>query len=78
MSAGHGFGTASLPLAVGVVSFCVVMVAAFASSEASILAANRLRIQQLAQRGDKRAQAFCHLRDNEDKMFATILAVQNK
>lgn len=77
MSAGHGFGTASLPLAVGVVSFCVVMVAAFASSEASILAANRLRIQQLAQRGDKRAQAFCHLRDNEDKMFATILAVEN-
>lgn len=77
MSAGHGFGTDNLPLALGVVSICVVMVAAFASSEASILSANRLRIQQLADRGDKRAKAFCHLRNNEDKMFATILAVEN-
>ncbi len=77
MSGGHGFGTDSLLLASGLVSFCIVMVGAFASSEASILAANRLRIQQLAERGDKRALAFCHLRDNEDKMFATILAVEN-
>ncbi|HEY9844461.1 MAG TPA: hemolysin family protein [Candidatus Obscuribacterales bacterium] len=74
---GQGFGTDNLLLAAGVVSFCIVMVGAFASSEASILAANRLRIQQLAERGDKRAQAFCELRDNEDKMFATILAVEN-
>lgn len=77
MSAGHGFGTDNLPLAIGVVSFCVMMVGAFASSEASILAANRLRIQQLAERGDRRAKAFCELRDQEDKMFATILAVEN-
>ncbi|PIW16420.1 hypothetical protein COW36_11660, partial [bacterium (Candidatus Blackallbacteria) CG17_big_fil_post_rev_8_21_14_2_50_48_46] len=77
MSGGHGFGTDSLPLAVGAVAICVVMVAAFASSEASILAANKLRIQQLAEKGDKRAQAFCDLRENEDKMFATILAVEN-
>lgn len=77
MSGGHGFGTDSLALAIGVVSLCVVMVGAFASSEASILAANRLRIQQLADRGDRRAKAFCELRNNEDKMFATILAVEN-
>ena len=77
MSGGEGFGTDNLLVAAGVVSLCIVMVGAFASSEASILAANRLRIQQLAERGDKRAQAFCELRDNEDKMFATILAVEN-
>lgn len=77
MAGGHGFGTDNLTLAIGMVSFCVVMVGAFASSEASILAANRLRIQQLAERGDRRARAFCDLRDNEDKMFATILAVEN-
>lgn len=77
MSEAHGFGTDNLLLAAGMVSVCIVMVGAFASSEASILAANRLRIQQLAERGDKRAQAFCELRDNEDKMFATILAVEN-
>ncbi|PKL79377.1 MAG: hypothetical protein CVV27_01975 [Candidatus Melainabacteria bacterium HGW-Melainabacteria-1] len=77
MSGGHGFGTDNLPLAIGVVSICIVMVGAFASSEASILAANRLRIQQLANRGDKRAMAFCELREHEDKMFATILAVEN-
>lgn len=77
MSGGHGFGTDNLPLAMGTVAFCIMMVGAFASSEASILAANRLRIQQLAERGDKRAQAFCELRDHEDKMFATILAVEN-
>lgn len=77
MSGGGGLGTDSLPLAIGVVSFCIVMVGAFASSEASILAANRIRIQQLADRGDKRAKAFCELRDEEDKMFATILAVEN-
>lgn len=77
MSGGHGLGTDNFLLAAGVVSICIVMVGAFASSEASILAANRLRIQQLADRGDKRAQAFCELRDHEDKMFATILAVEN-
>jgi CBS domain containing-hemolysin-like protein len=77
MSGGHGLGTDSLPLAMGAVGFCVVMVAAFASSEASILAANKIRIQQLAEKGDKRAKAFCELRENEDKMFATILAVEN-
>lgn len=77
MAGGGGLGTENLLLATGVVSTCIFMVAAFASSEASILAANRLRIQQLADRGDKQAQAFCELRDNEDKMFATILAVEN-
>jgi putative hemolysin len=77
MSGGGGLGTDNLLLATGVVSICIFMVAAFASSEASILAANRLRIQQLAARGSKPAKAFCELRDNEDKMFATILAVEN-
>lgn len=77
MAGGGGLGTDNLLLATGVVSTCIFMVAAFASSEASILAANRLRIQQLADRGDKQAIAFCDLRDNEDKMFATILAVEN-
>ncbi len=77
MSGGGGLGTDNLLIATGVVSTCIFMVAAFASSEASILAANRLRIQQLADRGDLKAKAFCELRDNEDKMFATILAVEN-
>ena len=77
MSGGGGLGTDNLLLATGVVSTCIFMVAAFASSEASILAANRLRLQQLADRGDKQAKAFCELRDNEDKMFATILVVEN-
>lgn len=53
------------------------MVGAFASSEAAILSANRLRIQQLAEKGDKAALAFCELRDHEDRLFATILAVEN-
>lgn len=77
MSSGGGLGTDNLLLASAVVTGCIFMVAAFASSEASILAANRLRIQQLAERGSKPAKAFCELRDNEDKMFATILAVEN-
>lgn len=77
MAGSYGFGTDNLPLALGVVTFCVVMVGAFASSEAAILAANKLRIQQLAEKGDRRAQAFLELRENEDKMFATILAVEN-
>jgi putative hemolysin len=74
---GLGFGTDNIPLALGVVSFCVFMVGAFASSEAAILSANRLRIQQLAEKGDKAAQAFCELRNHEDRLFATILAVEN-
>lgn len=77
MSGGGGFGTQNLVLAMGVVSVCIAMVGLFASSEASILSANKLRLKQLADKGDKSAQAFCELREHEDKMFATILAVEN-
>jgi len=72
-----GLSPDSLWLTGLLIASCILVVAAFASSEAAILAANPLRMEYLAAAGDKRAQAFCELRAQESKMLATILAVEN-
>lgn len=59
------------------VIFSIIMVAFFASSEAAILSVNPIRVQKLAENGDRRAITLLKLRGDHDKLFATILAVEN-
>ena len=55
----------------------MLMVAFFSSSEASLISVSKIRIQSLAQRGNRAAQVAKDLWDNHDKLFATILLTEN-
>lgn len=57
--------------------FCIIMVAVLASSEAGILSVNKIRIRNLENNGDSRAKAIADLLRNHDKLFATVLTVEN-
>jgi putative hemolysin len=57
--------------------FCILMVALLASSEAGILSVNKIRIKNLENNGNRRAQAITELLSSHDTLFATILTVEN-
>ncbi len=56
---------------------CVCLVAFFSSSEAALIAVNRIRLKNLVEKGDKNAKAVEKVVNNHDKLFATILATEN-
>lgn len=56
---------------------CVVLVAVLAGSEAALLSVNKIRIRNLADQGVKSALAVAKLVEKHDKLFATILTVEN-
>jgi len=53
------------------------MVALLASSEAGILSVNKIRIKNLENNGDVKAKAILELLGSHDRLFATILTVEN-
>lgn len=59
------------------IAFCIAMVAILASSEAGILSANKIRIKNLENNGDKNAIAVSDLLKAHESLFATILTVEN-
>lgn len=63
--------------AIILIAFCIIMVALLASSEAGILSANKIKIKNLENNGDKRAKAVSDLMKSHEKLFATILTVEN-
>ncbi len=67
----------SLLPSVALIIFCIMMVALLASSEAGILSSNKIRIKNLENNGDKRAKAVSDLLQSHEKLFATILTVEN-
>lgn len=64
-------------ISVIVIILCILGVAFFSSSEASLISVNRLRIRSLAEKGDRRAKAVQRLRDEHDRLFGTILLTEN-
>lgn len=66
-----------LPTSVFIILISIIMVALLASSEAGILSVNKIKIKNLENNGDKRAEAISELLRNHDKLFATILTVEN-
>ena len=56
---------------------CVCAVAFFSSSEAALIAVNRIRLKNLVEKGNKNALAAEKVVSNHDKLFATILATEN-
>lgn len=59
------------------IAFCILMVALLASSEAAILAINKIRVKHLAKQGNKNALAIMELIKKPEQLFATILATEN-
>lgn len=56
---------------------CIVMVAFFSSSEASLISVNKIRVRHLEQTGSKSAAAVNRVVGKHEKFFATILFTEN-
>ncbi|HEY9857269.1 MAG TPA: hemolysin family protein [Stenomitos sp.] len=62
---------------VGVLLLCLIGVAFFSSSEAAIISVNKLRIAALAEKGSRSARAVQRLVSQHDRLFGTILLLEN-
>jgi len=60
-----------------VMIFCIMCVAFFSSSEASLISVNRIRIRNLIEKGNRNAMAVERVVSKHDKLFATILTTEN-
>ena len=67
----------SLPFSLLLVAGCILVVAFFSSSEASLIAVNRVRVRHRAEAGSKAAQAVTRVVAKHEKFFATILLTEN-
>lgn len=56
---------------------CVIMSAYFSATETAFSSLNRIRIKNMAEKGNKKAQLVMHLSDNYDSMLSTILIGNN-
>ena len=70
-------GESNVLVSLGILVISVVMVALFSSSEASLISVSKIRIRSLAEQGNRAAQAARELWENHDKLFATILLLEN-
>lgn len=60
-----------------VLALCLVGIAFFSSSEAAIISVNKIRLRHLAEKGSSRAKALQRLFQRHDRLFATILLLEN-
>jgi putative hemolysin len=74
----------SLPLAhpdpvlsIIIIVLCIICVAFFSSSEASLISVSRLKVRNLVEKGDRSAMAVARLREEHDRLFGTILLTEN-
>lgn len=56
---------------------CVIMSAYFSASETAFTTLNRIRVKNLAEKGNKKASLALRLADNYDKLLTTILIGNN-
>lgn len=66
-----------VPIQAGAILILVLLSAFFSSAETSMTTVNRIRIQALAQQGDKRAITLEKVISNSSKMLSTILIGNN-
>lgn len=70
-------GESNVLVTLGILVISLLMVALFSSSEASLISVSKIRIRSLAEQGNRAAQAARELWENHDKLFATILLIEN-
>lgn len=64
-------------LQTAIIIFCVIMSAYFSATETAFSTFNRIRIKNLAEKGNKKAILVLKLSDNYDKLISTILIGNN-
>ena len=65
------------PLQIAIIVFCVIMSAYFSATETAFSTMNRIRIKNLAEKGNKKAMLVLKLSDNYDTLISTILIGNN-
>ncbi len=60
-----------------IVIVCICFVAFFSSSEASLMSANRIKLKNLIEKGDKNAILVEKIVSQHERLFSTILATEN-
>lgn len=60
-----------------IVAVCICFVAFFSSSEAALMSANRIKLKNLIEKGDKNAILVEKIVSKHERLFATILATEN-
>lgn len=60
-----------------IVFVCICFVGFFSSSEASLMSANRIKLKNLIEKGDKNAILVEKIVSKHDRLFSTILATEN-
>ena len=60
-----------------IIVVCVVMSAYFSATETAFSSLNRIRIKNMAEKGDKKAQLVLNMSENFDSMLSTILIGNN-
>ncbi|MDO5378916.1 MAG: hemolysin family protein [Clostridia bacterium] len=60
-----------------IIGICVVMSAYFSATETAFSSLNRIRMKNMAEKGDKRAQLVVRLSENYDSLLSTILIGNN-
>ena len=60
-----------------IIAFCVLFSAYFSATETAFTTFNRIRVKNLAEKGDKKAALVIRLSENYDKLISTILIGNN-
>lgn len=64
-------------LSLAIIVFCIIMSAYFSATETAFSSLNRIRIKNLAEKGDKKAALVMKLSENYDVLLSTILIGNN-
>lgn len=64
-------------LSLAIIVFCIIMSAYFSATETAFSSLNRIRVKNLAEKGDKKAALVMRLSENYDVLLSTILIGNN-
>lgn len=60
-----------------IILFCIIMSAYFSATETAFSSLNRIRVKNMAEKGDRKAALVLSIADNYDSMLSTILIGNN-
>lgn len=60
-----------------IIFVCIIMSAYFSATETAFLSVNRIRLKNMAEKGDKKAQLVLNISEKYDSMLSTILIGNN-
>lgn len=67
----------NIPLSLAIIVFCLIMSAYFSATETAFSTFNRIRVKNLAEKGNRRAERVVKLSEDFDTLISTILIGNN-